>query len=312
MTQQKDLAGVFAAALTPLDQSYNPVLDEIPLLLDFLANRGCNGALLLGTTGEGPSFAPQERIKIWQAALSIHQVHPEFRLLAGTGTPSLQSTLELTRSAFDLGLDGVVVLPPYYFRKASEDGLFSWFKEVIRRSVPSDGAFFGYHIPGISGVPISLDLVSRIKDAFPKRFAGIKDSSSDRDHAKRLGERFGKDLMVFNGNDRFFQLALNNNASGCITAMANLFSPYLQRIWSAHHQGSIDPDAQSVLETARQIFDNYPPAPPLLKALLPYASDLPYWSVRPPLTPLSPARTARAINDIQDIPDILTTNPTKH
>jgi 4-hydroxy-tetrahydrodipicolinate synthase len=93
----------------------------VPRLLDFLARRGCHGALLLGTTGEGPSFAPEERIAIFRAALEVQQTQPAFRLLAGTGTPSLEETIILTRAAFDLGMDGVVVLPPYYFRKITDN-----------------------------------------------------------------------------------------------------------------------------------------------------------------------------------------------
>lgn len=312
MTDQKQLSGVYAAALTPLDQEYAPALDDIPPLLDFLANRGCHGALLLGTTGEGPSFAPDERLDIWRAALAVRQEHPEFYLLAGTGTPSLEGTIELTRAAFDLGMNGVVVLPPYYYRQASEQGLYLWFSEILARAVPSDGAFFGYHIPRISGVPLTLELLARLKDAFPRRFSGIKDSSSDPEHARILGERFGYDLMVFNGNDRLFGLALKNHACGCITAMANLVSPNLRRIWDAHQDGVDDSDAQAHLEIARQVFDDYPPAPPLLKALIPYASQLPTWNVRPPLTPISAQMTARALEDIQAIPHLVTGGSSTH
>ena len=100
------LAGVFAAAVTPMKTDFSPDLDAIPPLLDFLANRGCNGVLLLGTTGEGPSFSPEERAEICRSALQIRQDHPCCKLLAGTGTPSLTETISLTRTAFDLGFDG--------------------------------------------------------------------------------------------------------------------------------------------------------------------------------------------------------------
>jgi 4-hydroxy-tetrahydrodipicolinate synthase len=303
MTRHKHLSGVYAAALTPLKPDYSPALGDLPLLLDFLAGRGCHGALLLGTTGEGPSLAPNERIDIWRAALTVREERPDFRLLAGTGTPSLENTIQLTRAAFELGLDGVVVLPPYYFRTASEEGLFAWFSEVLKRAVPSGGALFGYHIPSISGVPLSLDLLARLKDAFPERFAGLKDSSSDAEHARCLGERFGDDLLVYNGNDSLFSLALHNNASGCITAMANLISPYLRRVWEAHKKSEEDAEAQTHLDAARRIFKNYPPAPPTLKALLASLHGFPHWAVRPPLTPLPPDLAARALAEARAIPE---------
>jgi 4-hydroxy-tetrahydrodipicolinate synthase len=303
MTMHEQLTGVFAAALTPLKPDYSPALEDLPGLLGFMARRGCHGALLLGTTGEGPSFAPHERIEIWRTALSVRQEHPDFRLLAGTGTPSLESTIQLTRAAFELGLDGVVVLPPFYFRAATEEGLFIWFNEVLNRAVPTGGAFFGYHIPGISGVPLTLNLLARLKDAHPERFAGIKDSSSDPEHARLLGERFGSDLLVYNGNDRLFSLALQNHASGCITAMANLVSPYLRRVWEAHLQGEMDAGAMSHLETARRIFERYPPAPPTLKSLLTALYGFPSWAVRPPLVPLSTDLSARALEEARLIPE---------
>jgi 4-hydroxy-tetrahydrodipicolinate synthase len=277
--------GIFAAALTPMDADFQPELEAVPQLLDFLARRGCHGALLLGTTGEGPSFAAGERVEIFKAALEVRQMHPDFRLLGGTGTPSLEETIWLTRAAFDTGLDGVVVLPPYYYRKASEDGLFTWFSLVIRKAVPPGGALLGYHIPPVSGVPLPVDLLSRLKDVFPDRFAGIKDSSGDAALASELGNRFGKDLTVMTGNDRLLTHALSSNASGSITAMSNLFSPDLRQVFDTFITGKPDATAQSRLDTFRSVMDRFPPAPPLLKALLHRLHGFPLWTVRPPLMP---------------------------
>lgn len=287
MTNFQHLAGVYAAALTPLspNQTINP--EQILQLLDYLARRGCHGALLLGTTGEGPSFAPSERAVLLRAASQVRQTHPDFRLLAGTGTPSLQETIELTQAAFDLGMDGVVVLPPYYFRKASDDGLFAWFSQVLRSAVPSGSPLLGYHIPPVSGVPLSVDLLARLRDTFPDRFAGIKDSSGDPEHARQLSECFGKDMIILSGNDRLFSFALQNSASGSITALANLFSPDLRRLWDAHQRGEQDGLVQARLDARKDILDRYPPAPPTLKALLRRWHNFPLWDVRPPLIPLS-------------------------
>ena len=164
------LSGVYAAAVTPLRADLSPDLDAIAPFLGFLASRGSHGALIFGTTGEGPSFSPTERADVWRAALQVRQQHPDFRLLAGTGTPSLTETIELTRLAFDLGYDGVVTLPPYYFRKATDDGLFKWFKQLIEKAVPKNGYLFGYHFPGVAGIGFSLELLTRLKDSFPLQF----------------------------------------------------------------------------------------------------------------------------------------------
>ena len=129
------LSGVYAASVTPIRADGSPDVDAVPSLLSFLASRGCHGALILGTTGEGPSFSPREREGLYRAAVRIREEVPGFRLLAGTGTPSLTETVELTQLAFELGFDGVVTVPPYYFRTASADGLFQWYRRLMEQAV---------------------------------------------------------------------------------------------------------------------------------------------------------------------------------
>jgi 4-hydroxy-tetrahydrodipicolinate synthase len=285
MGETTTLRGVFAAALTPLKSDFSLDADHYLRYLHFLAERGCHGALLMGTTGEGPSFSPSSRLTLLRAAMEVRQVYPDFRLLLGTGTPSLDETVHLTKEAFDAGADGVVVLPPYYFRKAPRDGLIAWFSEVLRKAVPEGGAFLAYHIPGVSGVPLTLDLLAQLKDSFPTRFTGLKDSSGDPSHAQALGKRFGDSLLVLNGNDRLFSHALSNQSGGCITAMASLFSPDLRCVWDSYQSGTPNQEAQTRLDRARMVLDQYAPVPPILKALLFRKYSFPYWPPCPPLLP---------------------------
>jgi 4-hydroxy-tetrahydrodipicolinate synthase len=280
------LSGVYAAAVTPLKADGNPDLEAFAPFLGFLASAGCHGALLLGTTGEGPSFSPSEREILWRAALQVREEHPDFRLLAGTGTPSLSESIDLTRLAFELGFDGVVTVPPYYFRNATDAGLFEWFQRLILASVPRDGFLLGYHFPSVAGIGFSIDLLARLRDAFPIQFAGIKDSSHDREFAQALGERFASDLAVFTGTDSLFSWALRNHAAGCITAPANLISPALREIYDLMTAGQDATDIQAVVSQNRRILEGYAPFPPSLKALLHRLHGLPTWHVRPPLLDL--------------------------
>ncbi len=283
MISRHPLAGVYAAAVTPLKLDTSLDLDSVPALLAFLSSRGCHGALFFGTTGEGPSFSPSERESLMRSVRAYRQLVPGFRLLAGTGTPSLSETIDLTKLAFELGYDGVVVVPPYYFRNASDEGLFNWFSEVIKKSVPSDGYLLGYHFPNVAGIGLSVELLSRLKDAFPSQFAGIKDSSHDPALASTLGEKFGSDLVVLTGTDSYLQLAMQNKAAGCITAAANLISPDLREVWNLMQEDKDASEAQSRVTKQRHILEKYPPFPPTLKALLYQIHDLPLWSVKPPL-----------------------------
>jgi len=280
------IQGIFAASITPLNPDFSPDLDSLPGYLDFLARRGCHGALLLGTTGEGPSFSPQQRLAIFTAALKVRQDWPEFHLLAGTGTPSLDETAKLTQSAFDLGMDGVVLLPPYYYRGSDDEGLYTWYMNILDRSVPRNGIVLAYHIPTVSGVGLSLDLISRLFDAAPTKFSGLKDSSGDVEFAHQLGTRFGDNLSVFTGNDKLLSEALHNNASGCITALANLISPDLRELWNAYQENKMMSGIQERITLFREVCEAYQPFPPLIKFLLHRKYDFPLWSVCPPLTPL--------------------------
>lgn len=288
MTSQHPLAGVYAAAVTPLHDSTLD-LETVPALLAFLASRGCHGAVLFGTTGEGPSFSPAERELLMRCAQETRETLPGFRLIAGTGTPSLSETVDLTKLAFDLGFEAVLVVPPYYFRKATDHGLFLWFSEVIRKAVPSDGFLLGYHFPRVAGIGLSMELLARLKDAFPAQFAGIKDSSHDADLARDLGEKFGSSLAVLTGTDSYLQLAMQNQAAGCITAPANILSPDLREVWEAMNAGKDSTEAEARVKKQRDILGKYPPFPPALKALLHHLHGFPRWSVRPPLESLPQA-----------------------
>ena len=303
MTIRHPLSGVYAAAVTPLHEGPDSPLDleSVPELMSFLAWRGCHGMVLFGTTGEGPSFSPSERELLMRAACAQREHLSGFRLLAGTGTPSLSETIDLTRLAFDLGCDAVLVLPPYYFRKATENGLFHWFSEVIRRAVPSDGYLLGYHFPQVAGIGFSMDLLVRLKDAFPAQFTGLKDSSHDPQLASSLGETFGSDLVVLTGTDSYLQLAMQNKAAGCITAAANVISPDLREAWDLIEADQDASEVQTRIARKRHILEKYPPFPPTLKALLHRLHGLPRWSVRPPLEELSPILAEQLVYELAGI-----------
>ena len=298
MTSKHPLAGVYAAAVTPLLDSALD-LDSVPRLLAFLASRGCHGAVLFGTTGEGPSFSPVEREALMRCARDARESIPGFRLIAGTGTPSLSETIHLTKLAFDLGFDSALVLPPYYFRKATDNGLFFWFRELIEKAVPADGFLLGYHFPNVAGIGFSLELLRRLKDQFPSQFAGIKDSSHDAGLARNLGEMFGADLVVLTGTDSYLELAMQNKAAGCITAPANILSPDLREVWDAMKEGRDSTEAQARVKKQRDVLDAYPPFPPTLKALLHRLHGLPRWSVRPPLESLTDEIEAQVVQEFE-------------
>jgi len=301
MQSKARLAGIYAAAITPIYKDGSLDLESLPVYLDFLANRGCHGALILGTTGEGPSFSPEEKEAILKAALGVQNSRRDFSLLAGTGTPSLHETISLTKAAFDLGYQGVVVLPPYYFKSVSDDGLFSWFSALIQQGVPKRGALFVYHIHAVSGVPISLELLSRLMTKFPYQLVGIKDSSGDHTFGSALVKKFQNDLTILTGNDRQISDTLNGGGSGCITALANIYSPMIRQLWDAFHHAEDTAWIQEYLIQVRAVAEKHGPFPPLIKAILSLQHNWPTWSVRPPLIPLSEEKANNVLRELNSI-----------
>jgi 4-hydroxy-tetrahydrodipicolinate synthase len=218
------LEGVFAAAVTPIHADGGPDLAALPPLMDFLASRGCHGVLLLGTTGEGPSFSVQERIGVVREGLRHRQAaQPNLKVLAGTGAANLPDTIELTRAAFDLGVDAVVTLPAFYYKGVSAEGLTAYFDQIIRAAVPADGRLLAYHIPQMSGVAIPPATLSALRQRFPNQFWGMKDSQDDLAHTLEITSQF-PGFGVFAGSDSIFSESLAGGAVGSITALSNVTS----------------------------------------------------------------------------------------
>jgi 4-hydroxy-tetrahydrodipicolinate synthase len=196
-------------------------------------------------------------------------------------------------------MQGVVVLPPYFNRKVSDDGLFAWFSAVIQKAVPDERFLLGYNIPQITGVPLSIALIDRLKAAFPHHFAGIKNSWLEADFATALGDHFGADLVVMTGYDNLFQLTLDKQASGCITASASVISPLLRKLWDVAQDGQ-DPTAiQAEVDRIRTIMDGCPPAPALVKGLLARWHGFPHWNVSPPMLPIESEALERAADALR-------------
>jgi 4-hydroxy-tetrahydrodipicolinate synthase len=286
------LEGVFAASVTPLDSSGEPDIAALPGLIDFLAGRGCHGVLLLGTTGEGPSFSVQERIEVVREGLRHRAAAwPNLKILAGTGCANLPDTIELTRAVFELGVDAVVTLPAFYFKGVGPDGITAYFEQVLRCAVPLGGRLLAYHIPQVSGVAIPPASISTLRKRFPNQMWGMKDSQGDLAHTLETTRQF-PGFHVFTGSDSILTESLAGGAVGSITALANVTSPLNRAVWDAHRTGGAAPQAQAALVRARQAIQGLS-GPAAMKAALADLFGLPDWPVRPPLEPLTPGARAR-------------------
>ena len=215
--------GVNAAVLTPMRADLSVDLDRMAAHCRWLLANGCDNLGVLGTTGEANSIGISERLEALQGLVA--RGIPAAKMMPGTGVAALTDTVLLTRQAAELGCRGALLLPPFYYKNPTEDGLFAYFSEVIDR-VGSDIKYYLYNFPQQSAVPFSVDLIGRLLKAFPGTLKGVKDSSGNYDNGRAYVENFARDgFEVYAGDDTLLRPLLLLGSAGCITAAANVNSP---------------------------------------------------------------------------------------
>src|SRR5829696_3530855 len=171
------LGGVIAAIATPVDAAGAPDHARFVKLARFLLDNGGDGLNVLGTTGEATSFTAEQRMGLMSAIAKAGL--PLDRLMVGTGAAAVGDAVRITRHAAELGFAGALVLPPFYYKGISGDGVLRYLDTVVGASAAPSIPVYLYHFPAQSGVPYDLDLIRRILDAFGERIVGLKDSSGD-------------------------------------------------------------------------------------------------------------------------------------
>jgi 4-hydroxy-tetrahydrodipicolinate synthase len=291
------LAGVFAPVLTPFGADLAPDPRRFVRLCRWLLEHGCAGLAPFGTTSEANSLAVAEREALLDALLA--EGIPAARLMPGTGCCALPDSVRLTAHAVRRGCAGVLMLPPFYYKGVSDDGLFRGFAEVIERVGDDRLRVYLYHIPPVAQVGLGPKLVERLRAAYPRAIAGMKDSSGDFANTKAMLDLFAKDgFDVFVGSERFLLENLRAGGVGCITATGNVNAPAIDRLYA----GWRGPDAERLQEEVNGVRGVLEKLPVIaaLKALVAEESGDPGWAtVRPPLVPLPEERRAALLADLR-------------
>lgn len=286
--------GVNAAATTAFRADLSVDVDETARHCHWLASNGCNGLAVLGTTGEANSLGLSERMSLLEGLIG-RGVSPAL-MLPGTGTPAIPDTVLLTRHAEMAGCRGALLLPPFYYKNPSDDGLFAYFSEVIQR-VGGDIGIYLYNFPQQSAIPFSLGLVARLLKAFPGKIRGIKDSFGDFATTKAYIDNFSADgFEVYTGADAGFQEVLVAGGAGCITATSNLTCPLAATIY-ANPATAEASAAQAALAAIRKVVA-LAPTISAVKVLLAHRTGTPTWAIaRPPHHKLSDDLTRRLVTE---------------
>ena len=276
------ITGLWAAMATPLDAEGS--VDHAALVKHghFLMANGCDGLVPFGTTGEGSSFSAKEKLAATEALLNAGV--PAARIALGTGCPAIPDTVALTRDAMGLGLVHAMILPPYYFRDVTEQGLEDAFAQIIE-GVGSDRLrVCAYHIPQVSGVPVPAAALGRLRQRFGKIMAGVKDSTGDFE-SFRAFRREAPEVGTLVGAETLIARARDEGGVGTICGMVNLV-PHLVQAMMQGHDGTADMTAAvGALEA---------PFIPTIKAVLAaQTGDAAWRNVRAPFRPADPARAAR-------------------
>jgi 4-hydroxy-tetrahydrodipicolinate synthase len=290
MMQDALYGGVNVAVVTAMRPDLSIDLDLMAAHCRWLLAQGANGLGVLGTTGEANSIGLSERLHLMEGL--VERGLPAARMLPGVGVPAITDTVIMARRAAELGCRGALVLPPFFYKNPSEDGLFAYYSEIIQRLGGALKLYF-YHFPAQSAVPITLSLIERVLRAYPGAVKGIKDSTGDWSNTKSYIDHFAADgFEVYCGDDSHLLQLLQAGGAGSISAASNVSAATNARVY-AHWDQPEGAQAQKTLTAMRGAVSG-PTLIPGLKALVArHTGDAAWENVRPPQVRLTAEQKAK-------------------
>jgi 4-hydroxy-tetrahydrodipicolinate synthase len=290
------IRGVLAPVVTPFKADLSPDRERFIRHCQWLLSQNC-GLAVFGTNSEANSMSAEERSTLLDAVVAAG-IDPS-QMMPGTGCCSITETVELTAHAVKHGCAGVLMLPPFYYKNVSEEGLYRYLSEVVQRVGDTRLKIYLYHIPPVAIVGITPKLIERLLKAYPNAIAGMKDSSGDWNNTKTFLDAFAETARpartfdVFVGSESFLLANMRNGGVGTISATANVNPAAIHELYAAtkfENRESKLEQLQSKLNVVREVFSNgkFPSMIAALKqAIAIYRSDPEWTRVRPPLVELA-------------------------
>jgi 4-hydroxy-tetrahydrodipicolinate synthase len=286
--------GVLVPVLTPFTRTGDPDAGRFVPFCRWLLDQGAGGLSIFGTTSEANSMSGAERMALFERL--VEAGIPAQKLMPGTGACSVTEAAALARHAVEHGCGGVLMLPPFYYKGLSDDGIFAFISSVIDKVASPALRIYLYHIPPVAQVGYSLDLVGRLINAYPDTVVGLKDSSGDWSNTAALLERY-PGFAVFPGSEVFLLDGLRKGAAGCITASGNVNVPGIRKVYE-NWQGPQADALQVEITTLRKMLQAYPMVPALKRIVAHFHNDPDWAVVRPPMLALSEAQSVALLADL--------------
>jgi 4-hydroxy-tetrahydrodipicolinate synthase len=286
--------GVYAAVLTPMHSDFRCNHKKLASHCFELIQQGCTGVALFGTTGEGPSFSLAERVEALEK-LILEGFAPE-KIILANGSSGIWDTVELGREALKHGCAAVLVAPPSFYKNVTDIGVLAFYREIIQKIGDPNLRILLYHIPQLSGVPISVGIIEALRKEFPEIVIGIKESEGNLSLTKTILETF-PDFKVFVGNEKQIIESVHFGGAGTICGIANL---YPELICSLYSQGKRANSSNPASIDAVFKALNGIPFIPAAKMLMKKRQGEVWHSVHPPLVPLDTMQGELFISALQE------------
>ena len=288
--------GIWPAMLTPLTESLEIDHDAFATHALALLDAGCGGVTAFGTTGEGPSFSVAERMAAVDALVA--RGVPAQRLMVSTSCAAVTDTVALTKHAVNLGVHGCLVLPPFFFKGVSDQGVIDAYRWVIDRVADPRLRLYLYHIPQVAGVGLSHGVIRSLLAQYPDTIAGIKDSGCDQAHSVGLAQAFMPPLTVYVGFEPDLPALGRLGSTGAISGLANFALRLVHRLVTQPD----GPDAARDLARVKAlltVFDGFSLMPALKGVMAERGGDTRWLRVRPPLVALPAGEQAELRRRLQ-------------
>jgi 4-hydroxy-tetrahydrodipicolinate synthase len=293
------ISGVLAPVVTPFKADLSPDSQRFIAHCKWLLSQNC-GLAVFGTNSEANSLSMEERAMLLDELVAAG-VDPS-RMMPGTGCCSIMETVKLTAQAVEHGCAGVLMLPPFYYKDVSEEGLYRYYSEVVQRVGDRRLKIYLYHIPPVAVVGVTTGLVERLLAAYPNAIAGMKDSSGDWNSTKTFLDAFAKSgFDVFVGSESFLLAGMRNGGVGTISATANVNPAAIHKLYTEWKNPDTG-EQQAKLNVTRDVFSRkYLMIAALKQAIAIYADDPAWAKVRPPLMELTPEQAKTLAAELKAI-----------